>query len=309
MLHIFFFLLGIFLLYIGGEWVLKGSTYFARSIGIRPVVIGLTIVAFGTTAPEFAVSFTAALRKESGLAFGNAIGSCITNICLVLGLSSLISAVKIEKKTIKRELSFLLVSTVILFLMSMDLCITRIEGFILIAIFCCVTLFNIRVSVKESKKNNKTNNKGFSMKNTLFIAGGLLGLVGGALLVVKEALFFAEKFNISKTFVGLTIVALGTSLPELWLAVISAIKKEQDVSLGNIIGANTFNILLIVGLVASINSFSLDGAILYIDFPVLLIFSLLLYPFMKTGLILSRLEGGILLAGYIGFILLRVGTL
>ena len=312
MINILILIAGFALLYLGGELTLKGANSFAKRMGVRPIIIGLTIVALGTTAPELTVSFIAALGRESGLAFGNALGSCITNIGLGLGISAVISAIGVEEETIKKELPTLIIGTIILFAMSIDRHIGQIEGFILLVSFCCFIYYNVWSSAKDSKRDNyvpkDSVSRGLGARDFAIIVVGLIGLVAGAKLVVKEAILLAEKFNISKIIIGLTIVALGTSLPEIWLALTSAFKKDQQVSLGNVIGANIFNTLLIIGLVAVVCPINLDVKSLYIDFPFLLLLSALLYPLMKSGLKLSRVEGIFLLFGYVGFIILRIAS-
>ena len=312
MINILILIAGFALLCLGGELTLKGSNSFAQRMGIKPIIIGLTIVALGTTAPELTVSFIAALGRESGLAFGNALGSCITNIGLGLGISAVISAIGVEENTIKRELPALIIATIILFAMSIDRHIGQIEGFILLVLFCCFIYYNIRFSAKDAKRDNhvpKDNiSKGLGARDLIIIGIGLIGLVAGAKLVVKEAILLAEKLNISKMIIGLTIVALGTSLPEIWLALTSAFKKEQQVSLGNVIGANIFNMLLIIGLVAIVCPINLEVKSLYIDLPFLLLLSAVLYPLMKSGLVLSRIEGIFLLSGYLGFVIWRLAS-
>ncbi len=310
MINILIFVSGFILLYIGGELTLKGANSFAERMGVKPIIIGLTIVALGTTAPELTVSLIAALGKESGLAFGNALGSCITNIGLGLGISAVISSIKVEESTTKRELPALIIGAIILFAMAIDRRIGQVEGLILLVLFCFFIYYNIWLSNRDSKRNNSehSNNvsKGLRLKDLILILIGLIGLVVGAKLVIKESILLAEKLKISKIVIGLTVVALGTSLPEIWLAITSAFKRDQQVSLGNVIGANIFNMFLIIGLVAIICPINLGTENIYIDLPFMLLLSTMLYPLMKSGLILSRIEGILLLSGYLIFILWRL---
>ncbi len=305
--HIILFLAGVLILYLGAEWLVRGSARMAKLLGISPLIIGLTVIGFGTSAPELVVSMVAAIRKVDDIALGNIIGSNIANIGLVLGLSAIISPLKINPGILKRELSIMILVSGILYLMSLDLQISFVEGAIL---FAGIILFNW-LSYFFAKRESKTNRaervgsirvEGTKTRQILFIIAGLVGIIGGAQLMVRSAVFVARELGISELIIGLTIIALGTSLPELAASMVAAFRKESDISIGNVIGSNIFNILMVIGIVAMISPLKVSSETLILEFPVLLIFGIVLVPMMRTGLTISRIEGAILTAGYLSFV-------
>lgn len=305
--HIILFLSGVIILYLGAEWMVRGSARMAKLLGISPLIIGLTVIGFGTSAPELVVSMVAAIRKVDDIALGNIIGSNIANIGLVLGLSALISPLKVNPDILKRELPIMVLVSVILYLMSLDLQISFIEGAIL---FAGIILFNW-ISYFLTKRESKANKaervgsielEGTRKRQTLLITVGLAGIIGGAQLMVRSAVFVAKELGISELIIGLTLVALGTSLPELAVSTVAAFRKESEISIGDVVGSNIFNILMVIGIVAMISPLKVSSETLKFEFPVLLIFGIVLVPMMRTGLVISRVEGAILTAGYLGFI-------
>ncbi len=281
----------------------------AKLLGISPLIIGLTVIGFGTSAPELVVSMSAAIKKVDDIALGNIIGSNIANIGLVLGLSALISPLKVKPDILKRELPIMILVSAVMYLMSLDLQISFIEGAIL---FAGIILFNglsYYFTKRESGANKVRSPEsiGTRKRQILLITVGLVGIIGGAQLMVRSAIFIAKEFGISELVIGLTLVALGTSLPELAVSSVAAYRKEPEISIGDVIGSNIFNILMVIGVVAMISPLKVSSEILRFEFPVLLIFGIALVPLMRTGWVISRIEGAILIAGYLSFVIYLFG--
>jgi len=302
------FIIGLIALYFGGEGLVLGSSRIARRLRINPIVIGLTIVALGTSSPEFVVSLIAAFKGSSDLAIGNIIGSNISNIGLILGISALIYPIKVQIRVIKAEVPIMIVLSIILYFTAFNLTIGFYEGIILIGSLLAFVIYSYFGALKESSTAERefkeflgTNQSG--IKNFLFIISGIIGLIIGAHLVVNAAILTANELGISQLVIGVSAVAVGTSLPELSTSIVAAIRKEPDILVGNIIGSNIFNIG-ILGLVAIIHPVNVDPNILRFELPVMLFFTLAALPIMKTGFRVSRVEGIFLLAFYLLFIVL-----
>ncbi|MDA2918922.1 calcium/sodium antiporter [Desulfobacterota bacterium AH_259_B03_O07] len=302
------FIIGLIALYFGGEGLVLGSSRIARRLRINPIVIGLTIVALGTSSPEFVVSLIAAFKGSSDLAIGNIIGSNISNIGLILGISALIYPIKVQIRVIKAEVPIMIVLSIILYFTAFNLTIGFYEGIILIGSLLAFVIYSYFGALKESSTTERefkeflgTNQSG--IKNFLFIISGIIGLIIGAHLVVNAAILTANELGISQLVIGVSAVAVGTSLPELSTSIVAAIRKEPDILVGNIIGSNIFNIG-ILGLVAIIHPVNVDPNILRFELPVMLFFTLAALPIMKTGFRVSRVEGIFLLAFYLLFIVL-----
>ncbi len=307
--HIILFLVGVLILCLGAEWLVRGSARMAKLLGISPLIIGLTVIGFGTSAPELVVSMSAAIKKVDDIALGNIIGSNIANIGLVLGLSALISPLKVKPDILKRELPIMILVSAVMYLMSLDLQISFIEGAIL---FAGIILFNglsYYFAKRESGANKVRSPEsiGTRKRQILLITVGLVGIIGGAQLMVRSAIFIAKEFGISELVIGLTLVALGTSLPELAVSSVAAYRKEPEISIGDVIGSNIFNILMVIGIVAMISPLKVSSETLKLEFPVLLIFGIALVPLMRTGWVISRIEGAILIAGYLSFVIYLFG--
>lgn len=296
---------GLFL-YFGAEGLIRGSASVALRKGITPLVVGLTIVAFGTSSPEFVVSVAAALRGNSGISFGNIVGSNICNIALILGLSAIIAPIKVNLQLIKTDILVMIGVTLLLIALIMDHTISRLDGGILflgIIIYTSYTLYMAKRN-KEKVENIYNEIKEKPWKDIFFIVGGIIILVIGANLFIEGAIKLAILMKVSDVIIGLTIVALGTSLPELATSVLAAIKKEGDISIGNIVGSNIFNILCILGFAALLSPIVLTGAnqVNYIDMIVMILIAIILLPLAWTKLELSRLEGTFLVFIYIGYV-------
>jgi cation:H+ antiporter len=245
------FLVGVVILVAGGEFLVRGASAIARAFHLSPLLIGLTIVGFGTSAPELIVSVQAALAGQPGIAIGNVIGSNISNVLLILGVSALIAPLVIPGRKLWRDLGFMLAATVIIWVMLLDGQITRLDGLILfVGLLSFLTVAFIAGSGQQPEA--KTASTGPTWLPWVMTALGLVGLVIGARLLVDSATTIARDFGISEAVIGLTIVAIGTSLPELATSVIAAYRKQTDISVGNVVGSNVFNLFGILGTTALI---------------------------------------------------------
>lgn len=316
-LQILILVLGFVCLVKGSDWFVDGAAGIATKFGIPQLIIGLTIVAMGTSAPEAAVSITAAFNGSADITIGNIIGSNILNVLIILGLSAVVYPLTVEKSTLKIDIPVTIVATVLLFVLGLDGNITRIDGIIMLGIFVAYIAFLIvsakkaqnQVSVSSenenlSDENAKTEGKPKSIAFLILITiVGLALVILGSRFVVSSASFIARKFGLSERFIGLTIVALGTSLPELFTSVVAASKKNSDIAIGNIIGSNLFNILFVVGLSSLVIPVPFSPAF-RIDTMVALasIVAVLLFCLPKKNL--SRVAGGIFLVAYLAYFLL-----
>lgn len=295
---------GLVLLYYGAEFLVRGGVQIAKRFQVTPLVIGLTLVAFATSAPELVVSCDAALKGMGDIALGNVIGSNICNIALILGLCAVISPLRVNESLFKLDLPLMIGSSVLFALFCfLTGGINRIEGALFFAgiiTYVTVSIRNARRSgdvVTEVEGDGKPLSPGVSIVLVLL---GLGFLVGGARLLVNSAVWLAELFGVSQAVIGLTIVAIGTSLPELATSVIAALKGERDIAIGNVVGSNIFNILAIMGISPLLRPIE-AADIQLIDLGMMVFCTLLLYPFLRTGFVLSRKEGVCLLTVYIGY--------
>lgn len=299
---------GLVLLIAGGEFLVRGASSLAIKFHISPLVVGLTIVAFGTSAPELLISLNAALKGSSDLAMGNVVGSNICNIALILGLTAVLSPIPVGKDSIRIDWPVAMGSAVLLLLLILDGAITRVEGLVFVALLVAYNFFLIRNSRKLAKLAGLRDNDALKyptkdyLKDGFFIALGGVGLYFGAEWFVEGARGLASGFGISERVIGLTVVALGTSLPELVTSVIAAIKKETDIAIGNIMGSNIFNILSILGITSIVKQINISREIIHVDMVWMLILTAILLPMMLTLRKITRLEGLILLGVYIYYI-------
>ncbi|TNJ36464.1 calcium/sodium antiporter [Prosthecochloris vibrioformis] len=302
------------LLYFGAEWLIQGGVDLARKYNVKPFVIGLTVVAYGTSMPEFVVSFFAHLVEDSDtISLGNIIGSNITNIGLILGLSALIHPVHILFQSIRNQLLFLLSVSLLLYVFAIDGTLNRIEGSVLVMLLFAylAALYRFPERSEESFEEVDLHKPLLALSASLaLVALGSTLLSAGAWGFVRSSIWIAEQFNISKLFIGLSIVALGTSLPELATSVVAALKRESELSIGNLIGSNIFNILFVLGGIGLIEPLSLlapsrqTPATLefpHLQFIVMLGFSLVLFPLSFRRNKIGRLSGTLLLGSYLVF--------
>ncbi len=317
-------IVGIFGVYFGAEWLVKGSSNLSRDLGIKPIIIGLTVVAFGTSSPELAVSLTASIKGSDDIAIGNIIGSNIANIGLVLGVAAIVLPLKIESVIMKRELPLLIAFSVGLYLMAIDTEIGFVDGLFLftgIILYISYQIYNaVNSKVKSHNSMGNTpddevgkigllDKEGLTKRkrllmNTLYIVVGLTGLLIGAHVLINSAIFIAGRLGISEMVIGLTVVAFGTSVPEMATSVVSAFRKEVDICVGTVIGSNIFNILMVMGSVALIRPLNVASETLFFELPAMLLFSIALIPMMRGSLRVNRFEGFLLVLGYFIFIIL-----
>lgn len=307
-LEIVLYLLGgLVLLFIGAEGLIRGSSNLAIKIGITPLVVGLTVVAFGTSAPELVVSLKAALIGNSSIALGNVIGSNIANIALILGVAALIRPLDVHANVIMREIPIMIGISILLIILLLDGEIGLFDGVIFVTGVVVYTIVNIFLARKEKNPEVDAEFKeGLESKlgvpiSILFVVVGLGLLILGANFFVQSAIAIAKLFHLSDAVIGLTIVAVGTSLPELITSIVASYKKEADIAIGNVVGSNIFNILSILGITAIIIPISSAG-ISYVDLGIMLIAAIVLFPLSRTGFSITRLEGAMLLSGYVIYI-------
>jgi cation:H+ antiporter len=312
----FYLIFGLGLLYAGAQTLISGGAGLALRLGLTPLVIGLTVIAYGTSSPEMVVSMQAALSGNGAISIGNVVGSNICNIALILGACALISPLKGSPQIIRREIPIMIAVSVLLciFLYTGDGYLSRWEGAVLFAGIVIYTVTTVRAARRESDDSarqaesgsdvtargstEKKPGLGLSIALTL---GGLVILVAGSHFFVDGAVTLAEGWGISQTVIGLTIVAVGTSMPEFATSMVAAIRKNSDVAVGNIVGSNIFNIIGILGLCAMIRPIQAP-AISLVDLVVMLALAVLLLPLCKSGGKISRVEGALLLAGYAGYV-------
>ena len=309
-LQIALLVVGFVLLVKGADFFVDGSSAIARIFNIPSVVIGLTIVAFGTSLPELAVSLTSAIKGVEGIAFGNVVGSNIVNLLLVGGVACAIAPMSVEKSLMHKDFPFSILITLALLVLLSDQFLTggsgniisRADGFILLLFFAIFMYSTVSYSLKNPQESDESesNEKPSALKSTIFTILGLAGVIAGGQLVVKSATFIAKAAGMSETLIGLTIVAFGTSLPELVTSVIAARKNENDIAMGNMIGSNIFNILFILGLSTSIKPLVLDSFCIT-DTLILLAVSAMVWIFARPKFRLSRISGIIMLLIYAAY--------
>ena len=290
---------------------IDGASNVAKHFGMSPLLIGMVIIGFGTSAPEMLVSALSSFQGNPGIALGNAYGSNITNIALILGVTSLLLPISVHSQVIRKELPILSGITFLTILLLIDFKLSRLDALILIFVFAGLMFWTIRQGIKERRDSfaedvveELEENKVSFKKSIFLLIGGLILLIISSRLLVYGAVGVATSLGISDVVVGLTVVAIGTSLPELASSIIAARKGEPDIALGNVLGSNLFNTLAVVGISGTIQPFSLDQEVFYRDIGTMTVLTLVLflfaYGFKKQGRI-NRIEGGILLASYISY--------
>lgn len=308
MLSVIALIAGLVLVIFGADWLTKGASALARRFNISELVIGLTIVALGTSLPELVISVSSAIKGSSGIALGNVIGSNIFNGMLILGVTALITPVRFHKRMLTRELPFNMLASVVLLLVSGSMLvggasgeyITRYDGLLLL---CFLAIFiRYTFSIPATGEVEEVNGKVSMGKVLLFIFAGLAALIAGGNLFVNGAAEVARMLGMSEAVIGITIVSAGSSLPELAVSVNAARKGNVGIALGNVLGSNILNIFFILGCSATIAPVSLEG-FSCIDYYVLLTSSLLIYIVGRFGgkSVITRFEGALLVAGYVAY--------
>lgn len=303
LISIFSLFVGSLLLYFGAEWIIKGGVSISNKFGISKLVIGLTVVAFGTSLPELLVSLIAVFENSPSLAIGNVVGSNIANVGLVLGISTLIFPISINYAPIRRDLFIYLCSCALFILFVFDGRISRFEGgFLFIGL-----LFYLIVCIKNpiDDQSDGENKLEFSMfKSAVYVLAGIFALSFGANFFVDGAIYLARFFGISEVVIGMSVVALGTSLPELATSAMAAFKKQSSISVGNIVGSNIFNILSILGITALFRPIDSPTNILNFEMPFMVAYGFVLILIARLPQPVHRLSSGLLLLSYFLFIYL-----
>lgn len=313
-------LAGLALLVGGAEFLVRGASKLAAAFGISPLVIGLTVVAFGTSAPEMAVSTISGLSGQANIALGNVVGSNIFNILLILGLSALVAPLIVEQKLVKLDVPLMIVASIAVYLFSLNGVIGRPEGLILFAGIIVYTVFLIFQSRRESQAVQAEYAQEYGekeplspktvLKDTALILLGLGLLVLGSKWLVDGAVMVAQKLGVSDLIIGLTIVAAGTSLPELATSVVASLRGERDIAVGNVVGSCLFNLMAVLGLAGMVspNGIAVSSVALHFDLPLMIAVSMICLPIFFTGKCISRKEGALLLGGYIVYMVWLILT-
>ncbi len=315
LLDLLFFLTGLVILYYGAEWLIYGASSIALEYGIRPVIVGLTVVALGTSMPEFLVNAFAAWDGEPNLALGNIIGSNISNIALILGCSAVVLPLTVTPQILRREYPMMLAAMIAFYVLALDGTISQIDGGLLVASLFALLAYLYREARTNSSPNIVEEIEGEietgdpdspTWKKLLLLIGGTGGLALGAKMMVDSALSIAYVMSVPTAVVGLTIVAIGTSLPELAASMVGAIKSDADLSLGNVLGSNLLNVLFVVGTVSLVSPLDVNPTVIRVHFPIMLGFCVLLLPLAWTGFRITRMEGGVLLVSFMGYMMYLV---
>ncbi len=314
-----FLLVGLGLLVVGAEMLVRGGSALAARLGISSLVIGLTIVAYGTSSPELAVSAKAALAGQSDIAIGNVVGSNIFNVLFILGVSALITPLVVSQQLVRVDIPIMIGVSILLLLMSLDGKLGLIDGSVLLAGIFAYTFLVVKIGKKESKQVQQEYEKEFGAKKLaakdkstrvllgqiLLVVIGLVVLVIGARLFVESSISVARSLGISELVIALTIVAAGTSMPEVATSIMASIRGERDIAVGNVIGSNIYNILAILGvssLLAGRDGLQVSKAIFDFDLPVMIAVAVACLPIFFTGHKISRWEGGVFLLYYVVYV-------
>jgi cation:H+ antiporter len=294
---------GLVMLCFGGNWLVSGGVAIARKFRISNLVIGMTIVAYGTSTPELAASIAAA-GEHSAIILGNIIGSNIANVGMVIGIAAIIVPLAVSKSVLKKEIPIMLGVSVLLILISIDGEISQYDGILLLAGLGVFAYYTFKDAMKQRAENKEEIKQGANnvyLKSAGLIGIGIVLLYVGAILTVDNAVILAKEFGLSEKIIGLTVIAIGTSLPELITSIIAIRKGHADIGVGNIIGSNIYNILMIMGVGAALGGVMV-GADVYVDYAIMIIFSLSLLIALKTGII-GRAMGICLTIGYVAYLI------
>ncbi|MCH7564430.1 MAG: calcium/sodium antiporter [Gemmatimonadetes bacterium] len=299
---------GVGVIFFGAEWLVRGAVRLATRLGVPPVVLGLTIVSLGTSAPELVVAVVASAKGASGLALGNVMGSNLANVGLILAVSAMIRPLEVSGRVVTREVPIMLLITFLIYPVLMNFHVSRIEGLGLVGLLIVYLVFVFRVARDEDEKvlgdfeRVAKETAGLDARAAFRIAAllimGSVGLALGGFAVVEGATAIATKLNISESVIGFTVVAIGTSMPELATSAVAAYRNEADIAVGNVIGSNVFNLTAILGIAALVRPLDVEGNVLSVEFPAVVIISVLLVPIVRANLTIRRAEGALLLAAY-----------
>lgn len=326
-MDLFRLIVGAIVLYVGAEWMVKGAAGLARAFGVPPLVVGLTVVGYGTSAPEMTVSIAAALRGSPAIAVGNAIGSNVANLGLILGMTALISPPRTDGSLVRREIPLLVLSTLALPLLFLDGRVSRVEGVLLVTAAILFTVWMIAKGIGSApsaetleameeieeieaaaEAAGAPRREAPEDKKRLAVIAvlGLALLIGGGELFVDGAVGLARRLGIGERLIGLTVVAVGTSLPELATSLVAANRGHSDLAVGNVIGSNLFNVLLVLGAAGAITSFPVSLAEMRFDLGMLFVMTFFAVAMVRTERVLRRWEGAVLVMMYVAFLIVLV---
>jgi cation:H+ antiporter len=297
--------IGTILLYFGANFLVKGSANIARILGVKPLIVGLTIVAFGTSMPEFMVSMFGVLKGASDISVGNIIGSNVANIGLILGVSGLIAPIALKYHHIRQQLLILLLGSLFFSLMSYN-GISQLEGWLFIGVIIAYVIYLVRSSREDEIQAEMPESDDSMLRNILYTIGGIAGLIFASRAIIEGATVIAKHFGLSEMVIGMTIVAVGTSLPELAASIMAAAKQEADISIGNVIGSNLFNMFFVGGGAATVHGLAINTSIYTFEVPFMLLYSLLLFPIIFISKGIKRIHALGFLLIYILFILISL---
>ncbi len=306
--------LGLVLLTVGGEFLVRGASALAAALRISPLVIGLTVVAFGTSSPELAVTVSSAVQGETDLAVGNVVGSNISNVLLILGLSALVAPLVVSSQLIRLDVPVMIAVSVLTYLLAGDGRLSTFDGAVLVAGLALYVTWSIRASRRESDAAKKEFAEEYAdetaavpgriLTNVLLVMGGLVLLGIGADWLVRGAITIARIIGVSELIIGLTIVAVGTSLPEAATSVVAAYRGERDIAVGNVVGSNIFNLLSVLGLASVISprNIEISETALRFDIPIMIAVAAACLPVFFTGRTITRWNGAVFLAYYLAYL-------
>ena len=295
-------IVGLAMLCFGGNWLVNGGVAIAKKFRISNLIIGMTVVAYGTSTPELAASVAAA-GEHSAIILGNIVGSNIANVGMVIGIAAILVPLAIRKSVLRKEIPIMLGVSVLLVIISIDGEISQYDGILLLGGLGVFAFYTFRDAIKQREKNKETiepAKKTIHLKSIGLIGIGIVFLYVGAILTVDNAVVLAEEFGLSEKLIGLTVIAIGTSLPELITSIIAIRKGHADIGVGNIIGSNIYNILMIMGVGATLGGVIIASDV-YFDYAIMIIFSLSLLIALKTGII-NRIMGICLTIGYLAYL-------
>lgn len=307
-------LAGLGALYFGADWMVRGAARLQGSLGLSPIVVGLTVVSLGTSAPEFFVAIMATLRGSADIAVGNVLGSNLANIGLILGITAMVQPLLVADRVVKREIPIMILLTLLIYPLIIDGEVQRHDGAILaliLGVYLTYVFYRGRKApatlvsgYPQLAKETKAEKERRIIKDVALLLAGTLGLVLGGRAIVESAIFLSEALGMSELGIGLTVVAVGTSLPELATSIMAAARKQTDIAVGNVIGSNIFNLAGVLGLTAVVKPVAVDPGVVWVELPAVFLLSLLtllvaLTPRKQGAYCIRRWEGGLLLAAYL----------
>lgn len=310
---------GFVVLVVGAEWLVRGASRLALGLGITPLVVGLTVVAFGTSAPELAVSVTSALAGEADLAVGNVVGSNIANVLLILGISALVAPLVVHQQLVRLDVPIMLAASLLFFILAADGNLSLWDSILLAGSVVAYVIFLVRegrrdkssVAAVGQEAELAQASSGSPLVNVLLALAGVAALVGGSRLLVDGAVGIATALGVSELVIGLTILAIGTSLPELATSVIAAFRGERDIAVGNVVGSNIFNLLCVLGFtgISAFGRVPVSAEALRVDIPVMLGVALICVPVFRSGYCITRSNGAVFVVAYLLYLVyLGVGA-